>query len=74
MNMGQNLDLFNSENAEVPIATITIWVIIIKTFVKSNDEYMGHNNQDFDLFQRQFLIGLYECSSRKQVRARPTRY
>ena len=26
---------------------------------------MGHNNQDFDLFQRQFLIGLYESSSRK---------
>ena len=26
---------------------------------------MGHNNQDFDIFQRQFLIGLYEFSSRK---------
>ena len=50
---------------QVPIATITIWVIIIKNFVKSNDKYMGHNYQDFDIFQRQFLIGLYVCSSRK---------
>ena len=31
----------------------------------SDDYYFGNNNQDIDLFQRQFLIGLYECSSRK---------
>ena len=43
---------------KVPKATIIIWIIIIKTFVKSNDKYMDHNNQDFNLFQRQFLIVL----------------
>ena len=43
--------------------------------MKSNDKYMSHYNQDFDLFQKQFLIGLYECSSRKnQGCAPPTRY
>ena len=26
---------------------------------------MGHNNEDFNLFKREFLIGLYEPSSRK---------
>ena len=38
---------------------------VFRKCVKCNDKYMGHNNQDLDLFQRQFLIGLYECSSRK---------
>ena len=51
--------------------TVAFW-LFFKTFVKSNDKYMSHNNQDFDLFQIQFLIGLYECSSRNC--ARPTRY
>ena len=31
---------------------------------------MAQYNQDFDLFQRQFLIGQYLCCSRKLVRAR----
>ena len=39
--------------------------LIDDPFFKSNDKYMGHNNQDLDLFQRQFLFGLYECCSRK---------
>ena len=31
---------------------------------------MGHNNQYFHLFQRKFLIGLYESSSRKTQKTR----
>ena len=38
------------EKDESPVPFLSIWVIKIKTFVKFNDKYMGHNNQDFGLF------------------------